>query len=105
MEIRGNQNQQSSDDVEQEPGDGEPRDQAKGPGYSASELASRWRRCNVSLKTTRAEEFSFVLGNAFSAKIAGTSRAPDNRFAVTMDAASLENEVHFQLRNIGLGFS
>lgn len=42
-----------------------------------------------------------MLGNAFSAKIAGTSRAPDNRFAVTMDAASLENEVHFQLRKLG----
>jgi hypothetical protein len=45
-----------------------------------------------------------VLGNAFSAKIAGTSRAPDNRFAVTMDAASLENEVHFQLRKFGWRF-
>jgi hypothetical protein len=53
------------------------------------------------LKTTRAKEFAFVLGNAFSAKIAATSRAPDNRFAVAMDAASLKNEVHFQLRKIG----
>jgi hypothetical protein len=38
-----------------------------------------------------------MLGNAFPAKIAAASRAPDDRFPVLMDAASLKYEVHIQL--------
>jgi hypothetical protein len=52
---------------------------------------------DVSLKTSRAKKFSFVLSDAFPAEIVSTRRAAGYRFAIRMNQTPLKSEVHREI--------
>jgi hypothetical protein len=103
MQIRRNQNKESSDQVKEEPSHRQTNDIGEGGRQPPSWSAGGLNGSRFLLKAVRAEKSPFMLCDAFPAKVLGASRTAGNSFPIRMDEASLKSEVH-KLRTSHKGF-
>jgi hypothetical protein len=95
MEIGRDQNEESSYEVKEGPGDREADEQAEGRLEPLRAIVSGPDRGGgPPAKTVRAQKLSLMLGHAFPAEIMRAGRTAGNRCPVRMGQTSLKSEVH-----------
>jgi hypothetical protein len=94
MEIGRDQNEKSSYEVKEGPGDREADEQAEDRLEPLRGHVSGPDRGGPPAKTVRAQKLSLMLGHAFPAEIMRAGRTAGNRCPVRMGQTSLKSEVH-----------
>jgi hypothetical protein len=93
MEIGRDQNEQSSHEVKEGPGDREADEQAEGRLEPLRGQVRGPDRGGPPAKTVRAQKLSLMLGHAFPAEIMRAGRTAGNRCPICVGQASLKSEV------------
>jgi hypothetical protein len=103
MQIRRDQNKESSDQVKEEPSHRQTNDIGDDGRQPPNWPAGRLNGSRSLLKAVRAEKSPFMLCDAFPAEVLGASRTAGSSFPIRMDETSLKSEVH-ELRTSHKGF-
>ena len=91
MEIGRNENEESPDQVEEQPGEGNSDGHAKNGADPAGCPVSGSGGEGLSLKTIGAEKFPHVLGDAFPTEEVGAGRTAGNSLPARMVQTTLES--------------
>jgi hypothetical protein len=97
MEIGRDQNEESSYEVKEGPGDREADEQAEGRLEPLCGLLRGPDRGGLPAKAVRTQKLSLMLGHAFPAEIMPAGRTAGNRCPVRMGQTSLKSEVHREI--------
>jgi hypothetical protein len=97
MEVWWDENEEAADQIEEGPGDRQANNHDDGRFEPSRGLVNGFDWGGFPLKTGRAQEFSFMLSDAFPAEIAGTRRTAGDRFAIHMNQAPLKSELHREI--------
>jgi hypothetical protein len=97
LKVWWDENEEAADQIEEGPGDRQAKDHDDARFEPARGLVDGFDWRGFPLKTGRAEEFSFMLSDAFPAEIAGTRRTAGDRFAIHMNQAPLKSELHREI--------
>ena len=97
MQIGWNKKEESSDQVKEGPGNCQASDHADGGHQPPDCPVPRFDRGGSPAKAVRAEEFSFMLRDAFPAVVVGAGGTTGNGFPFRMDQTSLKSEFHREM--------